>query len=160
MAKEEKFWRNKTLEDMTKHEWESLCDDCGLCCLVRLEDEDTGDVHETNVICRHYDCSQWQCSAYTQRSSIKHGCVKLTPKLVREFDWLPDSCAYRVVMEGRELPESHPLLRGSDKVVPEQLESVQQISKQVGLIQDSSEVVHEHHLITMKTIQSNIGDSE
>lgn len=141
------FWRDKTLEEMTPAEWESLCDDCGLCCLVRVEDEDTSEVHETNVICRHYSCENWKCGSYANRASIENGCVKLTPELVREFDWLPDSCAYRTVLRGDDLPAIHPLVNSKAEIDLVRVEGIRQIAEQVGLVQDDDTVVHEHHLI-------------
>jgi len=109
------FWQNKTLDEMSSTEWEQLCDRCGLCCLVRLENEDTGEVHATGVVCSQYDCENNSCRSYTKRSAVVEGCTQLTPKLVREFDWLPDSCAYRLINAGKCLPPTHPLVSGSAK---------------------------------------------
>lgn len=98
---------------MNPEEWESLCDHCGLCCLVRIEDADSGEIYDTNVICRHYDCDAARCSSYNKRERVAHGCEQLTPDKVRAYDWLPDSCAYRVVMRGEQLPETHLLMGGN-----------------------------------------------
>lgn len=143
---------------MDQEEWESLCDDCGLCCLVRLEDEDSGEIFETNVICRHYDCTNWRCSKYSERSVVEHGCVKLTPDLVRKYDWLPDSCAYRVILRGEDLPGSHPLVRIPNAESTQAPDSVRQIAGQVGLVKDGKDVVHEHHLIVTSATLDHSSD--
>ena len=104
------FWETKTLEELDDSEWELLCDHCGLCCLVRAENEDTGDVFPTSIICSSYDCSNNRCKSYKTRDNLHTECVKLTPSLVRKFDWLPDSCAYRCVLKDQPLPETHPLI--------------------------------------------------
>jgi len=109
------FWQHKTLDDMSPTEWERLCDGCGLCCLVRLEDEDTGQVHPTRLVCSQYDCNNNRCRSYDNRSAVVEGCTQLTPALVRKFNWLPDSCAYRMIDAGKPLPDTHPLVSGSTK---------------------------------------------
>jgi len=106
------FWKTKTLEDMTPSEWESLCDGCGKCCLAKLEDEDTGDYHWTSVACRLFDIGKCQCSDYANRLAKVSDCVGLTPANVRELRWLPKTCAYRLLGEGRELFPWHPLVSG------------------------------------------------
>src|SRR6202034_23328 len=97
-AKEEQaqpFWRTKTLEEMSLTEWESLCDGCGRCCLVKLEDEDSGEIHYTDLGCRLLDGHSCRCRDYEHRQKEVWDCVKLTPKAVRELPWLPLTCAYR-----------------------------------------------------------------
>lgn len=118
------FWEEKKLEEMDAREWESLCDGCGLCCIVRIEDENTAEVYDTNVICRHYDCTRQGCSAYSTRTTLADGCVQLTPDLVRQFDWLPDSCAYRRHLAGLPLLANHPLLNDGLSQRTEKTESV------------------------------------
>jgi hypothetical protein len=112
------FWQCKTLDQMSDKEWEQLCDRCGLCCLVRLEGEDTGQVHPTRIVCSQYDCDNNCCRSYSDRSAVVEGCTQLTPKLVREFNWLPDSCAYRLLDAGKPLPDTHPLLSNSYQTTP------------------------------------------
>lgn len=114
----EPFWR-KPLEDLTRSQWESLCDGCGRCCLVKLEDEDTGDIHFTNIACRLLDAGSCRCSDYPKRKAKVPDCVKLTPKRVREISWLPPTCAYRLVAEGRDLYWWHHLVSGSRDTVHE-----------------------------------------
>ena len=113
----EPFWRAKTLEDMSTTEWESLCDGCGRCCLVKLEDEDTGEIHFTDIGCKLLDGASCRCTDYARRRRRVRDCVKLTPDAVRSLSWLPGTCAYRVVAEGRDLAWWHPLVSGSDATV-------------------------------------------
>ncbi len=111
------FWKRKTLRALDKQEWESLCDGCGRCCLIKLEDEDTGDIHFTDIACRLFDVKTCACSSYRTRRKKVADCLKLTPKIVSELSWLPPTCAYRLVGEGRDLFWWHPLVSGSKKTV-------------------------------------------
>lgn len=113
-----KFWK-KPLETMSKGEWESLCDGCGRCCLVKLEDEDTGQIHFTDVTCRLFEAHSCRCGDYPGRKAKVPDCVKLTPKRVREISWLPPSCAYRLVAEQKDLFAWHHLISGSRETVHE-----------------------------------------
>ncbi|MBX3598543.1 MAG: YcgN family cysteine cluster protein [Rhizobiaceae bacterium] len=113
------FWKQKTLEAMTSQEWESLCDGCGKCCLSKLEDEDTGDIYWTSVGCRLLDSGSCRCRNYENRMQIVDDCVGLNPQNVRTIVWLPQTCAYRLVAEGRELYWWHPLVSGSKETVHE-----------------------------------------
>jgi len=113
------FWRAKTLEAMTPVEWESLCDGCARCCLVKLEDEDTGDIHFTDIGCTLLDARACRCRNYPERSRQVPDCVTLTPEAVRTLTWLPVTCAYRLVAEGKDLPDWHPLVSGSPDSVDE-----------------------------------------
>ena len=112
------FWR-KPLEAMTPGEWESLCDGCGRCCLVKLEDEDTGDTYYTDVACKLLDAGTCRCADYPNRQREVPDCVRLTPEAVRTISWLPPTCAYRLVREGRDLPWWHPLVSGRAESVEE-----------------------------------------
>ena len=111
------FWRTKTLATMTVEEWESLCDGCGRCCLVKLEDEDSGAVAYTDVACRLFDAGSCRCADYPNRSEIVEDCVRLTPEAVESIGWLPPTCAYRLVREGKDLPFWHPLVSGTRDTV-------------------------------------------
>ncbi len=111
------FWREKPLEALDPAEWESLCDGCGRCCLNKLEDWDTGEIHWTNVACRLLDGDSCACSNYERRRDFVPDCVQLTPQTVREIDWLPPTCAYRLVAEGRDLYWWHHLLSGDRETV-------------------------------------------
>lgn len=111
------FWRAKTLEQMNAAEWESLCDGCGRCCLVKLEDEDSGRIFATDVGCRLFDAGTCRCRDYPNRSTTVPDCVTLTPQEVRSLPWLPPTCGYRLVSEGRDLPWWHPLVSGDPETV-------------------------------------------
>ncbi|MBD0414628.1 YcgN family cysteine cluster protein [Oryzicola mucosus] len=115
----ESFWKTKTLEEMDVAEWESLCDGCGKCCLSKLEDEDTSDIYWTSVGCRLLDTESCRCADYPNRLARVPDCVGLTPEKVRTLPWLPSTCGYRLVAEGRDLYWWHPLLSGSAETVHE-----------------------------------------
>ena len=109
---EKPFWQTKTLEQMTAAEWESLCDGCGLCCLIRFEDEETGEVIPTRVACKLLDQHLCRCKDYVNRKAHVPDCIKLTPWNIEALAWMPPSCAYRRLHEGRDLPDWHPLITG------------------------------------------------
>jgi hypothetical protein len=105
------FW-TKPLAELTRAEWEKLCDGCGRCCLVKLEDEDSGAIHHTSVACKLLDRESCQCGNYPRRRKIVPDCVRLTHAKLCEISWLPPTCAYRLRFEGKDLPEWHPLISG------------------------------------------------
>ncbi len=109
---EKPFWQTKSLEQMTAAEWESLCDGCGLCCLIRFEDEETGEVIPTRVACKLLDQHLCRCKDYVNRKAHVPDCIKLTPWNIDALAWMPPSCAYRRLHEGRGLPGWHPLITG------------------------------------------------
>ena len=111
------FWETKSLDEMTQEEWESLCDGCGRCCLVKLEDEDTGEIALSDAACRLLDLCTHRCKDYEHRKAQVPDCVKITPANVRELDWLPHSCAYRLVAFGHDLPRWHHLVCGDPERV-------------------------------------------
>ncbi len=113
------FWQTKTLKEMTRAEWESLCDGCGRCCLHKLRDEDTEALAFTNVACRLLNLETSRCSDYAGRRRKIPDCVQLTPAKLKTVDWLPPSCAYRLVYEGKELFDWHPLISGRPESVIE-----------------------------------------
>ena len=106
------FWKTKTLKEMTPTEWESLCDGCAKCCLVKLEDEETKELFFTGLHCKLLDGTTCRCSDYPNRKKYVPICVKLTPEIVETVDWLPESCAYRLVHEGKDLHDWHHLVCG------------------------------------------------
>ena len=120
-----KFWEIKTLAQMSQAEWESLCDGCGRCCLVKLEDEDTGDIAVTDIACRLLDNQRCKCKKYDIRHKIVPGCVRLTPKNISQLKWMPKSCAYRLLAEGKNLAWWHPLISGHKETVHQAGVSVQ-----------------------------------
>lgn len=121
---QEVFWRRKTLREMTRTEWESLCDGCALCCLHKVEDEDTQEVFYTTVVCHLLDTENCQCTEYENRCELVPTCIRLQPEDVENFDWLPVTCSYRLIHEGKDLPEWHPLLTGKRSSVIEANASV------------------------------------
>ena len=110
---------------MSSAEWESLCDGCGKCCCIRLEDEDTGGIYITDVVCKLFDAGTCQCTDYPMRSYLVPDCVTLTPDNVDQLHWMPRTCAYRLVAEGRDLPDWHHLVSGSRDTIHEVGMSVQ-----------------------------------
>ena len=126
------FWKDLALERLNPAEWEALCDGCGKCCLIKLEDEETAEIHLTSVACRLLDIGTCRCGNYPMRKSLVPACVVLTPKSLRDaMEWLPGTCAYRLRAEGKPLPSWHPLRTGDpdsvhragvslkDRMVPE-----------------------------------------
>lgn len=134
------FWQTKPLSELTREEWESLCDGCAQCCLAKIEDVDTAKVHYTDVVCRYLDTDKCRCTAYADRSTLVPDCVTLTPDNVDQLDWMPSTCAYRLLSEGRSLADWHPLVSGSAKSVHEAGISVR--GKCI-----SEEFVHEDDLV-------------
>jgi len=106
------FWENKKLEELGDEEWEALCDGCGQCCLVKLEDEDTGQIAVTNVACGNLDLASCRCSCYRQRLDNVPGCIDIRHYGPVAYRWLPDTCSYRLLAEGKPLPKWHPLVTG------------------------------------------------
>lgn len=105
-----RLWEAVPLEEMTPEQWESLCDGCAKCCLLKLEDEDTGDIAYTRLHCRLLNADTCKCSDYENRQAKVPDCVILTPKSVGELKWMPRTCAYRLIHEGKPLPDWHHLL--------------------------------------------------
>jgi uncharacterized cysteine cluster protein YcgN (CxxCxxCC family) len=113
------FWKTKKLHDMTAQEWESLCDGCGKCCLHKLEDEDTREIFFTSVVCNLIDLKTCRCTRYSERTRLVPECLDLKQHDFAEFTWLPATCAYRLLSDGKELPDWHPLVSGSAESVKE-----------------------------------------
>ncbi len=112
------FWRRKALERMSREEWEALCDGCGRCCLIKIEDEAGGDIDWTDIACRLLDRESCRCTRYARRTRLVPDCVALSPAVVRRrLRWLPSTCAYRLVAEGRDLYWWHPLVSGDPESV-------------------------------------------
>ncbi|WP_280938385.1 YcgN family cysteine cluster protein [Xaviernesmea rhizosphaerae] len=111
------FWKTKTLEEMNQGEWESLCDGCGLCCLNKLEDWETGEIAWTEIHCTLLDGESCRCRDYPNRQETVPDCIQLTPEAVRTLAWLPPSCGYRKVRDGEDLSWWHPLVSGDPDTV-------------------------------------------
>lgn len=123
----ERFWERYSLDEMNDSEWEALCDGCGLCCLFKFQDQNTKEVTYTNVACRLLDKKTCSCKNYSNRSKIVHDCVKIRPENVDDvIDWLPSTCAYRLVHEGRQLFDWHYLISGNSESVHEAQISVKE----------------------------------
>lgn len=116
-AKVEPFWKRKPLAELDSDEWESLCDRCGLCCLQKLEDEEDGAVYYTRIACRLLDLTTCCCTDYLHRHRSVPDCVQLTAAEAGHFTWLPPTCAYRLLAEGKDLPLWHPLVCGDPEAV-------------------------------------------
>lgn len=106
------FWQVLSLSEMTQTQWESLCDSCGRCCLHKIEDEETLDVYFTDVVCRYLDEETCQCPHYSMRQSFVPDCLTIDPDWGEKFNWLPSTCAYRLLHEGKPLFDWHPLISG------------------------------------------------
>ncbi|MBB5722669.1 hypothetical protein FHS72_002299 [Loktanella ponticola] len=116
----DRFWETKKLSKMNKAEWEAVCDGCGKCCLNKLEDEDTGEVALTRVACRLLDNETCLCSQYPIRHQFVPECIVLTPKTLEDnLYWLPSTCGYRLLYEGRKLYDWHPLIAGNNTAIHE-----------------------------------------
>ncbi|HPW68396.1 MAG: YcgN family cysteine cluster protein [Desulfomonilia bacterium] len=113
-----KFWKTTPLDEMSREQWESLCDKCGRCCMHKILFEDTALLVYTRVACRHLDARTCRCSAYEERSSVSPDCLVLTPENLSSCMYLlPDTCAYRLIARGRDLPPWHPLVSGDPGAV-------------------------------------------
>jgi uncharacterized cysteine cluster protein YcgN (CxxCxxCC family) len=113
----DRFWETKTLAELDRGQWEALCDGCGKCCIHKLEDEETGELHPTNVACRMLDRRAGQCKDYRNRRAYVPDCVRLTVKNVYTTVWLPSTCAYRLRANGEKLPDWHYLVSGDREAV-------------------------------------------
>jgi uncharacterized cysteine cluster protein YcgN (CxxCxxCC family) len=111
------FWQAKSLHEMTRDEWESLCDGCGICCLEKIEDKDTGKIKFMSISCQFLDTVNCRCMIYEDRVVVNPDCLELSPDKVKQITWLPKTCAYRCLAEGRELEWWHPLVSGDPKTV-------------------------------------------
>jgi len=112
-----KFWEDLPLEALDRAQWEALCDGCGKCCLHKLEDEETGELFATNVACKLLDRKMGLCKDYKHRRAYVPECVRLTTRNVRDIEWLPTTCAYRLRANGERLPDWHYLVSGDREAV-------------------------------------------
>ena len=115
----DQFWKRKSLAEMSNVEWESLCDGCALCCMHKIEDEDTGEIFYSDVACRLLNLETCRCTDYSNRTKLVAECLTLSVDEPAAFDWLPATCAYQRLSRGEELPEWHPLLTGRPESVHE-----------------------------------------
>ena len=112
------FWKRFSLDELPIHEWEALCDGCGRCCLLKFEDEDTDEVAYTNIACHLFDPQTCRCGNYPLRKQLVKGCVIVRPENIEQIvDWMPNTCAYRLLAEGKPLADWHPLVSGDPNSV-------------------------------------------
>lgn len=128
MHEEMPFWKIKRLDEMSQEEWESLCDGCGRCCLIKLEDADTEEILHTRLACRLLDIGTCRCKDYLNRREKVHDCVELTPSGAADLPWLPETCAYRMIANGQDLAWWHHLVSGSRDTIHEAGISVRSVA--------------------------------
>ena len=128
MAMNRVFWKHKKLHDLTRDEWEALCDHCGKCCLHKIEDEETGKIFFTYVACKYLHIETCTCIHYDIRFEKNPDCIRLQPDVLIKYHWLPDTCAYRLIAEGKNLPMWHPLINGNPNSTQEAQKSVAHIA--------------------------------
>lgn len=119
MTMNDQYWKRKSLAEMTATEWEGLCDGCALCCMHKVEDEDSGEIFYTDVACRLLDLDTCRCADYASRAKRVADCLVLSVDKPEQFNWLPETCAYRRLSKGQSLPEWHPLITGRPESVHE-----------------------------------------
>lgn len=124
----EPFWKSKPLNQLTKEEWEALCDGCARCCLIKFQDEDTGEIFYTRVACKLLDIHRCRCTDYAHREVLVPTCLKLDPELITRLAWMPKTCAYRLLAEGKDLRKWHPLISGDPESVHRAKKSIRQFA--------------------------------
>ncbi len=110
---EKEFWKKKKLNNLSKEEWEALCDRCGKCCVIKLEDVDTSKIHYTNVSCKLLCTKTAKCKNYDNRKSFVKDCVVLSYNNIESLNWMPETCSYKLIYQGKDLPEWHHLIHGN-----------------------------------------------
>jgi uncharacterized cysteine cluster protein YcgN (CxxCxxCC family) len=136
------FWEEKRLHELSAQEWESLCDGCARCCMIKLEDEDDGTVHHTSLVCHLLDTDSCRCTRYPERHELVHDCIQFSADLASQLSWLPLSCAYRRVAEGLPLLPWHPLISGNPESVHEAGISVRNRVIPVQMIHEDEQQEH------------------
>jgi uncharacterized cysteine cluster protein YcgN (CxxCxxCC family) len=140
---DEPFWRTKRLTQMTRAEWESLCDGCGKCCLHKLQYEKPREIQYTNVACRLLDLETCRCKDYAHRQEKVPDCIQLQAKTVKRLKWLPSTCAYRLLANGEDLPWWHPLVSGD----PSTVHSAGQSVKGRAIAERAADIL-DHHIVS------------
>ncbi len=137
-----KFWEKKKLHQLSKGEWEALCDGCGKCCLLKLEDDDTGKIEYTNIACKLLSKKNCRCLKYDERQNFVKDCIKLNYKNIDKIKWMPKSCAYKVLLEGKKLPKWHYLVSGDYNTIHETGNSVRG-----KIIKENNSIDIEDHIV-------------
>ena len=112
MSAKDRFWERIPFKDLNQQQWESICDGCCQCCAHKLQDEDTDEIFKTNVVCQYLDTEKCQCTVYPERHQYVPDCIKITPDNAGTLTWVPETCGYRLLANGKPLPEWHPLETG------------------------------------------------
>lgn len=112
MTKVDKFWETIPFDQLNQKQWESICDGCAQCCAHKLQDEDTDEIFLTNIVCEYLDTPKCQCTVYGDRHIHVPDCIKITPQNAKELSWIPETCGYKLLANGKPLPEWHPLMSG------------------------------------------------
>ncbi len=146
---ERPFWQRLSLEQMTDQQWESVCDGCGQCCLNKLQDAETDVIYFTNVACNQLDLTSCRCSNYPQRFQLEPDCIKLDRENLKTFFWLPKTCGYRLLAEGKSLPIWHPLRQGNSTMMHSRRISVRHIAVHENEVQN-----WEDHIIAQQAAPS------
>ena len=140
MSAAKPFWQTKSLNELSRREWESLCDGCGRCCLNKFENQETGKIYYTDVACKLLDHETCRCASYRNRTKYVQDCLVLTPEIMPKMSCLPKTCAYRLVYEGRDLYPWHPLISGNPESVHDAGISVRgRIVSEIGMSDDDME---------------------
>ena len=137
------FWETKKLSEMTTKEWESLCDGCGKCCLNKLEDEDSGEIFFTSAVCDLIDLDSCRCTQYTERTTLVPDCIDLKQHNFAAYTWLPATCAYRLLSDGKKLADWHPLISGTHESVIDAGVSISSFAMKESQIDDLQEHIIE-----------------
>ncbi len=134
------FWQQKKIDELTTEEWEALCDGCAQCCIVKFEDVDTKELFYTDVVCKLLDLATCHCASYNERRLLVPTCLVLTPELISQLSWMPATCAYRLLSEGKPLPWWHPLVSGDTQTVHQSGASVRgKVISEIGIPEDELE---------------------
>jgi len=136
------FWEEKSLDEMSPTEWESLCDGCARCCMIKLENEDDGKVYHTSLVCHLLDIEACRCTRYSERHDIVRDCIEFTADLAGQLNWLPTTCAYRRLAEGLPLLDWHPLISGRRDSVHEAGISVRDRVIPVQMVHEDEQTEH------------------
>ncbi|MGR9012047.1 MAG: YcgN family cysteine cluster protein [Gammaproteobacteria bacterium] len=137
------FWKTKKLAEMSIKEWESLCDNCGKCCLHKLEDEDTGDIYFTSAACNLIDLDSCRCTHYAERTKRVPECLDIRKLAPTQYSWLPATCAYRLLNNNEDLPNWHPLISGNTNSVPDAGVSISSYAVKESEVEDLEDYIIE-----------------